>query len=63
MEKKEANDGKKGGKRKNTIALFFATRFSQLLISGREEPGRNKTSTPLSSRTHLSSLRIGTSLS
>ena len=27
---------KKGGKWKNTIALFFATRFSQLLISGRE---------------------------
>ena len=27
--------------------------FRRCVLSGREEPGRNKTSTPLSSRTHF----------
>ena len=50
--KKEANDGKKK-KRKKKDASFFESRFSQGLISGRGEAGRNKTSAPLSSRTHF----------
>ena len=45
MEKRE--------KRKKRDSSFFDSRFSQGLNSGREEPGRNKTSTPLSSRTHF----------
>ena len=44
--------GKKG-ERKKKDSSFFDSRFSQGLNSGREEPGRNKTSTPLSSRTHF----------
>ena len=48
--KKGANDGKR---RNEKTSSFFDSRFSQGLISGREEPGRNKTSTLLSSRTHF----------
>ena len=45
MEKKE--------KRKKKDSFLFESRFSQGLISGRGEPGRNKTSALLSSRTHF----------